>query len=383
MHKNPARIIIMTLLVVLFGTCKEESNSKIIASQQSHIQQYAKGFEIRSYSEGVSRISVMSPWPGADRVFTYWLIPRETQPADSIIQTADAIITIPVENYVATSTTHIATLEALGVLDKLRGFPGTDYISSDQARSLIREGAIQELGANEALNTEMTLAMRPDVVFGFAINARNAGYQTLEEAGIPVIYNGDWIEHTPLGKAEWIRFFAPFFGLEKRADSLFRDIVTNYEQAKALASKATKQPKVLSGALYKDIWYTPGGKSWAAQLITDANGSYLWANTEATGSLSLSIEEVLARGTHADVWIAPSQYVAKETMLQASPHYNKFDALKADRVYTYAARRGESGGLIYFETAPQRPDLVLKDLIHIFHPAVLPDYQLHFFSPLE
>ena len=383
MLKISAPCGLLILFLVLGISCRENAENKTILREQTKPEQFATGFELRKYDENYTRIKVSSPWPGADEDFTYWLIPRGMQPPDSIIQNADAVIPVPVETFIATSTTHIAALEALGVLEKLKGFPGTDYISSPFARALIQQGAIQELGANEALNTEMTLAIGPNVVFGFAIDARNAGYQTLEEAGIPVVYNGDWTEHNPLGKAEWIRFFAPFFGLEEKADALFRDIVTEYEAARGLAAQATRQPKVLSGALYKDVWYTPGGNSWAAQLIEDANGAYLWANTDASGSLSLSIEEVLAHATEADVWIAPSQYTTVYDMLEGSPHYKKFSALHSGKVFTYAARRGETGGLIYFETAPQRPDLVLKDLIHIFHPGLLPEYQPHFFSPLE
>lgn len=377
----PIATILLTCLQL--GSCNYGSKGTNTARLPSGSQQYAAGFLVQQFSEGRTRIRVSSPWPGADREFTYWLIPRDVKSPDSILRSADAIINVPVDKYIATSTTHIAALEALGVLDKLQGFPGTDYISSTKARSLIRNGAVQELGANEALNTEMALALQPDVVFGFAIDARNTGYKTLVEAGIPVVYNGDWTEQTPLGKAEWIRFFAPFFGLEQQADSIFQAIVSEYEAAKDLAFQASERPVILSGALYKDIWYTPGGKSWAARLIADANGSYLWSHTEATGSLSLSIEEVLAKATEADFWIAPSQYVSKTEMLQASPHYQKFKALQNNRVYTYATKRGETGGLIYFETAPQRPDLVLKDLIHIFHPGVLPDYQPHFFTPLR
>ena len=383
MLRTKATFYFLISLFILLNSCADNANKNEIESTSAKVEQYAKGFEIRHFENELTRIRVSSPWPGADQIFTYWLIPRGQQPPDSIIQSADAVIPVPIKTYIATSTTHVAALEALGVLEQLKGFPGIDYISSPYARALIRKGAIQELGANEALNTEMTLAMRPDVVFGFAIDARNAGYQTLEDAGIPVVYNGDWTEHNPLGKAEWIRFFAPFFGLEEKADALFQDIVEEYERVKNLASQATQQPVVLSGALYKDIWYTPGGNSWAAQLIADANGTYLWANTGSTGSLSLSIEEVLSRATEADVWISPSQFTAKKEMLEASPHYKQFSALQTGRVYTYASMRGQTGGLIYFETAPQRPDLVLKDLIHIFHPRVLPDYQPHFFSPLE
>jgi iron complex transport system substrate-binding protein len=183
--------------------------------------------------------------------------------------------------------------------------------------------------------------------------------------------------------AEWIRFFAPFFGKEKEADSIFSTIEKNYSEAKSLALRSKERPRVLSGALYKDVWYLPGGDSWAAKFVEDANAQYIWADTPGTGSLSLSLEHVLKRASNADVWISPSQFTTTEELLNASNHYAEFTPLKENQVYTYALKKGATGGLIYFETAPQRPDLVLKDLIHIFHPNLMPTYQLHFFSPLE
>ena len=384
----PALKTICTYFLVLFALllhgCREDPNNKEAGDVPILTTvQYATGFQIERYNRNLTRIKVLSPWPEAKISFTYWLIPHVEKVPDSLILEADAIVRVPVRKYVATSTTHIAALEALKELDKLQGFPGTDYISSEKARTKIDQGSIQELGANEALNTEMTMLLKPDVVFGFAIGEKNTGYQTLEQAGISVVYNGDWTEHSPLGKAEWIRFFAPFFGKEKEADSIFRTIETEYRKAVALAEKIQERPTVMSGALYKDVWYAPGGKSWAAQFIRDANGRYLWEETEATGSLSLSLEHVLERATEADIWIAPAQFVNKQEMLDASGHYNQFKSLQSDHVYTYAAKRGATGGLFYFESAPQRPDLVLKDLIHIFHPGVLPDHTPHFFTPLE
>ena len=131
---------------------------------------------------------------------------------------------------------------------------------------------MQELGNNESLNSEMVIALNPEVVIGFSINHQNKAYETIQRSNIPVVYNGDWAEESPLGKAEWIKFFAPFFQKEKEADSIFKSIKDNYNNAKALAKKANIRPSVLSGALYKDIWYLPGGKSWASKFIEDANG---------------------------------------------------------------------------------------------------------------
>jgi len=377
-------VLILCACSLWFVSCRSEKEKTPIKRDASAKIKYATGFQLTSRENGTMLMEVSSPWPGADKNFKYLLAPRDLDLEPNALQVdVDAVILVPVQKFIATSTTHIPALESLDALDSIVGFPGTQYVSSEKARKLIDSGYIQELGANESLNTEMTLALAPEVVFGFSISDQNSSYKFLEDAGIPVIYNGDWTENSPLGKAEWIRFFAPFFGKEQEADSIFSVIERNYQEAKQLATRSKEKPSVMSGALYKDVWYLPGGDSWAAQFIEDANADYLWADTPGTGSLSVSLEHVLERATDADVWVSPSQFTSLEEMLGASSHYAQFKPLKQKKIYTYALKKGPTGGLIYFESAPQRPDLVLKDLIHIFHPDLMPSYQLHFFSPLE
>ena len=295
----------------------------------------------------------------------------------------DAIISVPIESIVVTSTTHIPALEALGELDKLVGFSDTKYVSSEAARKRIDAGQIKELGINERLNTEAVLALQPDLVVGFAVSGSNIAYETLQRSQIPVIYNGDWVEETPLGKAEWIKFFAPFFGKEIVANDVFDEIKKSYVDAKKLAETANTSPTVLSGALYKDVWYLPGGKSWAANFLKDANANYLWKDSPESGSLSFSWESVLVVAKNAEYWIGPAQFKSYKEMELSSTHYLQFDAFKNKKVYTFANTVGETGGNLYYELAPHRPDLVLKDLIHILHPGLLPKHEPYFFKPLN
>ncbi len=383
------RFFFFFLLITGLFACKNSENKDDISSiellenRESTIA-HAKGFEVYKTSDGITVITVNSPWPGADKSFTYALVPKEKM-ADVLIDPSlfDAVIPVPIENLVVTSTTHIPALEALEVGDLLSGFPGTDYISSEYTRARVSAGKVINLGNNEMMNTEMTLRLKPEVVVGFSISSENKTYETLKRSGIPVVYNGDWTEQTPLGKAEWIKFFAPFFQLEEKAEILFDSIAEAYQQAKELAKNANTIPSVMSGALYKDVWYAPGGNSWAAQFIEDANADYLWEETEETGSLSLSLESVLAKATNADYWISPSQFTSYSDLEKANSHYLQFNPLKNKKIYTYAGSKGETGGLIFFELGPNRPDLILKDLIHIFHPEVLPEHKLFFFKPLQ
>lgn len=375
-------------IVVLFAMgCREDPKQKKENDDritQTWIPKYAKGFYLEKTRSGVDYLYIKSPWPGASRTFRYALVPREMG-SEQIpsIEDVDGVIGIPVQRIILTSTTHIPAIETLDVAESLLGFPGLQYISSPATRQRIASGEIQELGANEKLNTEMVVALDPDIVVGFGVSGAPSSYATLEASGIPVVYNGDWMEENPLGKAEWLLFFGMLFGEQQAAKAAFADVEKAYLQAKSLAAEAPNTPTVLSGSLYRDIWYLPGGNSWAAQFIADANATYLWRHTPETGSLSLSLESVLEEGAEADFWIAPSQYTSYDEMQEAEIHYSHFRAFRERRVYTYALSQGSAEGLWYYELGPSRPDLILKDLIHWFHPGLLPEYKPFFFKPLR
>ena len=379
------QLLVFSYLLFLCG-CKQGKKEAILDETpiESTDIHYAKGFSIEHRSSGLTLLRIRSPWPNTDASFTYALISKEKQAVMSLNKNEyDAVISVPVENIVVTSTTHIPALEALGVLDKLIGFPDTKYISSEATRERVASGNIQELGNNENLNVEAVLALKPDLVVGFAVSDANSAYGTLNRSNIPVIYNGDWMEETPLGKAEWLKFFAPFFNKEAEADAIFKEIEEDYLQVKELAASANNIPTVLSGAMYRDVWYLPGGQSWAANFFKDANANYLWADIPESGSLSLSWESVLDVAKNADYWIGPAQFTSYNDMKNSSEHYAQFASFNTKKIYTFANTTGDTGGTLYYELAPQRPDLVLQDLIHILHPGLLPDYKPFFFKPLD
>ena len=374
-------IMLLTACVEVAKKEVEKSNSEEAAFEPK--VKHAKSFHLETH-EDYKIIHVTQPWPNATKPFKYLVAPKENLAKMNFpTGTYDAVIGTPIHSLVATSTTHIPALESLGGLSVLSGFPDTQYISSMPARELIVKGNIKELGSNENMNTEMVLEMQPEVIIGFGINDQNNSYSLFQKANIPVIYNGDWTEETPLGKAEWIKFFGVLLNKEKQADSIFTTIEDEYQKVKSLAAKATTIPTVLSGALYKDVWYLPAGDSWAAQFMKDANAEYLYANSKGTGSLSLSLESVLDEGQNVDFWIGPSRFTAYTEMESSNRHYQQFKAFNNKNVFTFANTKGATGGLLYYELAPQRPDLVLKDLVHIFHPEVLPDHTTYFFTPLQ
>ena len=263
------------------------------------------------------------------------------------------------------------------------GFPFGKYVSSEKTRNLLEAGKITEIGNESSINTEILLDLNPELVVGYGVSSADKTLNTIEKAGIKVVYNGDWLEENPLGRAEWIKFFGVLFDKEKQADSIFNVIEANYIAVKKKALKSIKKGSILSGAIMSnDIWNLPAGESFEAQFLKDANLNYLWKDTKGKGSLSLSFESVFDKGGAADFWIAPGYFSSKEQLLKSNNLYARFKAFQNDHIYTSSTKKGKTGGIIYYELATTRPDLVLKDIVKITNPSLFPNYTLTFFAKM-
>lgn len=377
--KNIATILSIVIISLSLVRCKNEPKSAKLKSQKNTVQ-YAKGFSIENY-KGYSVVTVKNPWPNANKNYRYILKEKNGIIPDSLKK--NTIISIPIKNIVVTSTTHIPSLEMLSVENTLIGFPNLNYISSEKVRARIEAKKITELGNNKTLNTEVLLDMQPDVIIGYGIDNSNPTLDNLQKNGLKVMFNGDWNEETPLGKAEWIKFFGALYGKEKEAKEIFSKIEKDYLNTIKLAKKAKTQPTILAGDMFEDRWYLPKGSSWGSLLLKQANGNYLWQETSGTGSLSFSFETVFEKAAMADVWITSGQFSSLSEMTNSNPHYAKFKAFKNKNVYSFSGKKGKTGGVLYYELAPNRPDLVLKDLVKILHPELLSSYKLVFFEKLK
>lgn len=371
--------ILLLAIVGLFVQCKKETASKPMVMATNEIQ-YSKGFSIENY-EGYSVVTVKNPWPKATKTYTYILKKENGKVPDSLQN--NTIINVPIKTIVVTSTTHIPSLEMLDVEKTLVAFPNLDYISSDKVRALIDEKKIKELGANQALNTEVLIDLQPDVIIGYGIDNDTKSLDNLEKSGLKVLLNGDWNEETPLGKAEWIKLFGALYDKQDKAKELFTIIEQDYLKTIDIAKLDSIVPTILAGDMFQDKWYLPKGTSWGSQLIKEANANYLWAETSGTGSLALSFETVYEKAKDANVWITSGQFGTLKEMLDANPHYGQFEAFKNQQVYSFTRKKGKTGGVLYYELAPNRPDMVLKDLVKILHPDLLPGYEPYFFEKLK
>lgn len=373
---------IITAFIILMA-CKSEKKDETI-SLQTEISQnpikYAKGFTIKHYKTH-KEITVTSPWPKSQKSFKYLLI-NEGQ-AIPKHNASDIIIQLPINKIIVMSTTNIPALEYLGVDNKLVGFPNTRLISSEKTRARIDNGEIRDLNNDLEMNMELLLDLKPELVIGFSVNGKNKKLDQIEKFGIPVVLDGAWTEAKPLGRAEWIKFIAAFFDKSEEANKIFNEIELNYLETKKLVAQIKEKPMVFSGSMFKDIWYVPGGKSFVAKFLEDANTNYIWKHDDTNGSLQLNFENVLEKASQADLWIGVGLFENKLQMQEQNLGYTYFDAFKTNNVYSYTNKIGVNGGLLYYELGPLRPDIILKDLIDIAHPGLLNNYENYFFKKLN
>lgn len=366
------------IMIVATGGCQRSPGPSV--SGDSVAVRYAKGFTVR-YEGKRKWVEIKRPYQGAQSGFTYLLVPR----GEEIPQVGDGVkvIPVPLQSIVCTSTSHLPLLDYLGESDKLVGFPETDYISSEKIRARVDSGKVMELGIDKSMNIERVAALRPGMVMGYTMSSDYGQFRKIEALGVPVVINAEYLEPHPLGRAEWIKFMALFFDKEHEADSVFNMIESQYVEAKAKADAATTRPTVLSGIVYGDAWFMPGGQNYAAKLLRDAGCDYLWQDDPSTGFIELDFESVYEKANGANLWIGVGSYATLQALGAADHRYTRFKAFREKQVYTYDALKGARGGSTFLELGYLRPDIILRDLVRIAHPELLLDHELYFHKRLE
>jgi iron complex transport system substrate-binding protein len=304
------------------------------------------------------------------------------------------VVEVPVRGIVTTSTTELPHLESLSLLDHLVGHDELDYVSSPEVRRRMEDGRVAEVGESFQLNLEVVLDLEPDLVLAASLaSSTNDAFARLGRAGIPVAHVPSFLETSPLGRAEWILFTALFFNAEADAAALFDGVAERYEELAALGRSHSDGPTVFASGPEGSTWYMPGGQSFMARLVADAGGRYLWAEDESPGSLALALENVFDRALEADVWLHPSRWRSLEEVAGVDRRFTSLRAYGEGRVYQNDARHNDAhqdsegeqpiGANDYWEQGTARPDLVLADLLKIFHPEAVPGHELTFHRRLE
>lgn len=344
---------------------------------------YARGFSIR-YANNHKFVSIVNPFEKTADTVRYVLVQRGTPPPKGYAP--GQIIEIPVRRLVAMSSMHVGLASFLGEEDLIVGLANLKYVSSPKVLSRIGAGKIQEVGQGQSVNEELLIAMQPDLLMAMGSpTARLDRYRTLRDAGVPVMINSEWVETTPLGRAEWVKLLAALTNQETLVNQKFARVEREYQRLAALTRNVTIKPTIVCGMNYKDAWYVPDADSYMTRFFLDAGGSYPWANRKTTGSLPLSFETVYPIALKADYWlnVSMSTVDSKQAVLDKDARYADFKAFKSGRIFGYSKRINKQGSNDFWESGAVNPHIVLADLIKILHPELLPRHQLVYYKQLR
>jgi iron complex transport system substrate-binding protein len=343
---------------------------------------YALGFA-KSLENGINKLSVKNPWENASDVsIEYYLIDRDRKIPDSLA--GKNIVRTPVERIICLSTSHLAFLDALGELDKVTGISGSTYITNPGIRQKIKEGKISDVGYGQNLNYEEIIRQKPDMVMVYGVDSEIAGFLgKFRDLKIPAVIIAEYLETTPLGKAEWLKFVAAFFNKELLADSLFKGIEKRYRQLVELSRNVEFHPVVMVGLPYRDAWWIPGGKSYMAQMIADAGGKFVASENPSHESFVISMEDALNLSSDAGIWLNTGMITKKSGILETDPRFVNFPLFMKGRIYNNNRGSTPAGGVDFWESGTVHPDIILSDLIRIFHPALLPVDTLHYYREIK
>lgn len=359
----------------IFCSCKDNGNAnKESIGEHSDNEEihYAEYFRIKR-----DTLSITNDWNGTTPAVEKYLLVHKDSRTVKCPDGFKDVIKLPIESCICMSTTHLAYLSLLGKSEIVKGLSGTRFVSGEQARKLVDAGKIKDIGSETAPDYEEIMAMKPDVAFVYGIAGSDNSYiEKLNRLGIKTIAVNDYLESTPLGKLEYLKFFGILTGTLKQADSLTKERADEYLRtrnncAEMLKKKRLKRAKVLMNMPFKGVWYVPGENNYTSALVKDAGGEILGAVPGAKTSGQLSFEKVYALAAQADVWLNPNNLSKLSSLAADNIMYNNIPAFKRGDVYNNIKRITTGGGSDFWETGSVEPQIILKDLIEILHPQLV------------
>jgi len=366
----------------LYEKAEIQFTSKDLFSDKVEVN-HAKGFTI-DYHGNFKIVKILSPFEKSTDTMTYVLVQRGTVRPKGFSE--NQFIEIPVRSLVVMSSLHIGLVGFMQAEDVLTGMGNVKYVSSPKVIDKIKAGKIVEVGKDQGLNEELLITMHPDLIMaiGSPVSKINR-FQSLKQAGIPVMINSEWVETTPLARAEWVKLLAALLNKEAVVDKKFREVEKEYNRLANLTKKVSLKPSLITGMNSRDSWFVPNGNSYVCKFLQDAGGSYHWANTKATGSLPLSFESVYPVALKAEYWLNVSilNIQSKEEIRAKDSRYSDFKAFKTGQIYTYNKRMNAQGANDYWESGAVNPHQVLADLIKIIHPELLPKHELIYYKQVK
>ena len=337
-------------------------------SVPKYTPRYASGFEITRTGDGESSLlRIRNPWQGAEQIEQLLFIGRAGEPVPAGF-TGQAV-KAPVRHVVCMSSSHVAMFDVLGQMRRVAGVSGIDFLSSDYIREHRYCGEVRDVGYDTNLNFELLAAMHPDLILLYGVTGENTVVTgKLRELGIPYIYIGDYMEESPLGKAEWLMTAAELTDSEETGAVLFEGVCHRYDSLKRIAALRPRDsaPKVMLNTPYRDTWFMPSSEGYMVRLIEDAGGKYVYQMNSSNTSVPVDLEEAYLLATEADVWLNLGPLNTLGELRSQNPRFAEVPAVRTGRVYNNNRRQTPAGGSDFWESGVVRPDRVLEDLMLLF-----------------
>jgi len=338
----------------------------------------AENFSI-TYEKSYQVLTVDQPYPDAEPESYVLVKCGAPAPELSGDLAGSQQITVPISSLHSGSTTHLPLITELGVLDVLNGVSNGSYVSDQQVIDRIAAGDVTEYATGGTIDTEAVVVADPDVVMTGGTD--DPAYAQLRDAGIGVVANAEWLEATPLGRAEWIKVMAALTGTQAKADEVYTDIRNRYLEVEALASDV-EPAEVLLGNLSQGTWYMTSGGSYMGRYYTDAGARWPWQSDTGTGSLPISFEAVFTETSTAPTWLVANSWTTVAEAIADDERYGRLTAVQSGQLWNANKATNPQGGNDFYERGVLRPDLVLSDLVAILHPELLPDHEFTFYQLL-
>jgi iron complex transport system substrate-binding protein len=380
------------IIVILISACSENrtedtGHSAIEFHADTNVR-YSKRFVIGNLlrtetGESFRTIYIYGDRNKTEPTATFILYAKEQQKPELI--DGAYYVPVPVSSIACMSSVYACMLHKLELHDKIIAVDNADYYNDKFIIENVALQKIKEIGKGPEISVEQTLVLHPELLlmFGMGDPKKDANEKILN-SGIPVAITLDHLEEHPLARAEWIKFIAAFFNKEWLADSLFRITEKNYNDLTALTDTIKDKPTVLTEIKYSDAWHVPGGNSFMAHLLQDAGADYIWKNENRSGSIALNFEEVYIKAKNADFWVNLFINInSKKDLLSFDERYKMFKAYTNGNLFNNTNVVNDKGYSDYWATGMSNPDELLKDLIKIFHPGLLPGHQLKYYKKIE
>jgi iron complex transport system substrate-binding protein len=367
-------------LVSLFTACdkpKSNTENKTANSKTTCNITYAKGFKIEHYVD-YTKIVVRNPWDTTQTLETYILIDRNKAIPKKLPQ--GSIVRVPVKRVATCSAIFAGEYKQLCDIRKIVAVSEPEYVYIPEITKGVANGKITNLGINTSLNAEKLIASKTDILVVSPFE--ESMHDRFKKVGVCVVKDASYMEESPLGRTEWIKFEAAFLSKDSLADAIFSSVEKRYNDICAKVKATKNRPTVFNEKKTGDTWYVAGGKSYMGNFLKDAGAEYIWKDMKNTGSLPFSFEKVFAKAINAQFWmIKYNNTQSNLTLAQLGDEYDlykNFAAYKAGNVFAV-----NSGITRFYEEAPLEPDVVLSDLVSIFHPEILPGYKPKYYFKLK